>query len=114
VGLHTFALNEHLLQAGSSGEPPLSISKTLAFPKSGAMGAAVAIQVRITEIDWESVRMVSIEGHQLEVVTEHGAYDFQFPNTEKLSEALLILALQSTKRVEFVDDRRFNPVNFCR
>ena len=53
--------------------------------------------------------MVNIEGHQLEIVTENGAFDFKFPDAEKLSEALLILALQSTKRVEFRDDQRFNP-----
>jgi hypothetical protein len=53
--------------------------------------------------------MVSIDGHQLEIVTENGAFGFKFPNTEKLSEALLILALQSTKRVDFLDDQRFNP-----
>jgi hypothetical protein len=53
--------------------------------------------------------MVNIDGRQLEIVTDDGAFDFQFPSTEKLSEALLILALQSTKRVEFLDDRRFNP-----
>ena len=56
--------------------------------------------------------MLNIDGRSLEVVTEHGAFDFQFPSTEKLSEALLILALQATKRVEFLDDRRFNPARF--
>jgi hypothetical protein len=72
----------------------------------------VAIHVKLANISWDSVRMLNINGHQLEVVTEHGAFDFQFPNDEKLSEALLILALQSTKRVEYVDDRRFNPGRF--
>jgi hypothetical protein len=74
----------------------------------------VAIQVKLTNIEWDSVRMVNIDGHQLEIVTEQGAFDFKFPDTEKLSEALLILALQSTKRVEFLDDRRFNPARIAR
>jgi hypothetical protein len=56
--------------------------------------------------------MVNIDDRQLEIVTDCGAFDFKFPNAEKLSEALLILALQSTKRVEFLDDRRFNPARF--
>lgn len=74
----------------------------------------MAIQVKLTNIEWDSVRMVNIDGHQLEIVTEQGAFDFKFPDTEKLSEALLILALQSTKRVEFLDDRRFNPARIAR
>lgn len=53
--------------------------------------------------------MVNIDDRQLEIVTDDGAFDFKFSSAEKLSEALLILALQSTKRVEFLDDRRFNP-----
>jgi hypothetical protein len=69
----------------------------------------MAIHIRLTDIAWESVRMVNIEGRQLEILTDHGAFDFKFPNTEKLSEALLILALQSTKRVEFLDQAHFNP-----
>jgi len=56
--------------------------------------------------------MVNISGHQLEVITEIGTFDFRFSSREKLSEALLILALQSTKRVEYVDDCRFNPKMF--
>jgi hypothetical protein len=69
----------------------------------------VAIEAKLTSIDWDSVRTISIDGSRLEILTEHGAYDFKFQSTEKLSEALIILALQSTKKVEFVDDRRFNP-----
>jgi hypothetical protein len=72
----------------------------------------VAIQVKLSSIDWESVRTISIDGSRLEILTENGAYDFNFQNTEKLSEALLILALQSTKKVEFLDDTRFNPTRF--
>jgi hypothetical protein len=53
--------------------------------------------------------MLRIDGNELEVVTENGAFDFKFLDGEQLSEALLILGLQSTKRVEFVDDARFNP-----
>jgi hypothetical protein len=69
----------------------------------------VAISVKLTDIPWDSVRMVSIEGRKLEILTEDGFYDFNFPTTEKLSEALLILALQGTKKVEYLDDCRFNP-----
>jgi hypothetical protein len=69
----------------------------------------VAINIKVTDIPWDSVRMVSIDGCRLEVVTEHGKFDFSFPATEQLSEALLILALQGTKSVEHRDDLRFNP-----
>ncbi len=69
----------------------------------------MATHLKLTDIVWDSVRMLNINGHELEVVTESGAFDFHFSSTEKLSEALLILALQGTKRVEFIDDRRFNP-----
>ena len=75
----------------------------------GERACGVAISIKITDIPWDSVRMVSIDGHQIEVVTETGAFDFSFPTKEKLSEALLILALQSTKKVEPLDDIRFNP-----
>ena len=74
--------------------------------------SGVATHLKLAQIPWDSVRMINIDGHQLEVVTENGVFDFRFPNSEQLSEALLILALQSTKRVEFLDDRRFNPVRF--
>jgi len=56
--------------------------------------------------------MVSIDGGALEIVTENGSYDFSFPSAEKLSEALLILALQGTGKVEDLDDPRFNPARF--
>ena len=56
--------------------------------------------------------MVNIDGRQLEIVTENGAFDFTFPNTEKLSEALLILALTASKKVEYLDEARFNPARF--
>jgi len=72
----------------------------------------MAFQIQLNNISWDSVRMLNIEGHNLEVITQDGAFDFTFSSTEKLSEALLILALQSTKRVEFLDDRRFNPARF--
>jgi hypothetical protein len=72
----------------------------------------MAIHVKLAQIAWDSVRMINIDGHELEIVTENGAFDFRFPNSEKLSEALLILALQSTKRIEFLDERRFNPARF--
>ena len=53
--------------------------------------------------------MVSIEDCKLGIITENGTFDFSFPDSDKLSEALLILALQGTKKVEYVDDARFNP-----
>jgi len=73
----------------------------------------VAIHIRLADIPWESVRMVNIDCFKLEIVTDDGAFNFTFPSYEKLSEALLILALQSTKRVEFLDDRRFNPARIA-
>ncbi len=89
---------------------------TLTLPKENPLRSApskrccqVAINIKLTDINWDSVRTVSIDGHQLEIVTESGAFDFRFPNAEKLSEALLILGLQSTKRVDYLDDVRFNP-----
>ena len=73
----------------------------------------MAIHIRLADIPWESVRMVNIACCKLEIVTDDGAFNFTFPSYEKLSEALLILALQSTKRVEFLDDRRFNPARIA-
>lgn len=72
----------------------------------------MAIHIKLKEISWDSVRMVNIDGRQLEIVTESGAFDFKFPNNEKLSEALLILALQSTRRVSFTDELCFDPKRF--
>lgn len=74
----------------------------------------MAIQIRLKDISWDSVRMVNIDGnrHQLEIITEFGAFDFKFSDSEALSEALLILALQSTRRVDYTDDLRFNPRRF--
>lgn len=74
----------------------------------------MAISVKLSEIEWDSIRNVSVDGRDLEVVTDDGAFAFKFPDAEKLSEALLILALQGTKKVEFVDDHRFNPARFIR
>jgi hypothetical protein len=53
--------------------------------------------------------MISVDGRALEIVTDRGTVLFRFPDADKLSEALLILALQGTRKVEFVDDARFNP-----
>lgn len=76
--------------------------------------SAVAISIKLSQITWDSVRTVNINGRQLEIVTENGDFAFDFPDVDKLSEALLILALQGTKKVEFVDDPRFNPARFLR
>lgn len=57
--------------------------------------------------------MVNIDGQQLEIITDDGSFDFAFGTKDQLSEALLILALQGTKKVEYVDDARFNPARFC-
>ena len=72
----------------------------------------VALSIKISDIEWDSVRNVNIDGRQLEVVTDEGAFAFNFADVEKMSEALLILALQGTKPVQFIDDPRFNPARF--
>jgi hypothetical protein len=69
----------------------------------------VAIGLKLTDISWDSVQNVNIFERDLQIVTEEGAYRFPYANVDELSEALLILALQGTKQVEFLDDRRFNP-----
>jgi hypothetical protein len=74
----------------------------------------VAISIKLSEICWDSIKKVNIDGRQLEVVTTGGSFAFKFPNEDKLSEALLILALQGTKKVEYLDDHRFNPARFLR
>ena len=99
------------IKARHKGSPDSLSGLPLRFRKEGPF-CFVAIHIRVADIPWESVRMLNIDGHRLQVVTDIGSFDFQFQNSEKLSEALLILALQSTKQVEFLDDRRFNPARF--
>ena len=47
----------------------------------------MALQIKLSNISWDSVRMLNIEGHNLEVITQDGAFDFKFPSTEDLRQA---------------------------
>jgi hypothetical protein len=72
----------------------------------------VALSIKLTDINWESIRDVQIEGRKLEIVTDNGSFAFNFADVDAMSEGLLILALNATKEVRFVDDPRFNPGRF--
>ena len=56
--------------------------------------------------------MVSINELTLRITTDIGVLSFDFETQDDLSEALLILSLQGTKRVEDLDEARFNPARF--
>ena len=68
--------------------------------------------MKISDIAWDSVRMVSINELTLRITTDIGVLSFDFETQDDLSEALLILSLQGTKRVEDLDEARFNPARF--
>ena len=68
--------------------------------------------MKISDIAWESVRMVSINDLTLRITTEIGVLTYEFETQDDLSEALLILSLQGTKRVDYLDEVRFNPARF--
>jgi hypothetical protein len=68
--------------------------------------------MKISDIAWESVRMVSINDLTLRITTEIGVLSYEFDSPDELSEALLILSLQGTKRVDYLDEVRFNPARF--
>ena len=56
--------------------------------------------------------MVSISDRTLRLTLETGVLTYHFDNSDQLSEALLILALTGTRKVEFLDQKRFNPARF--
>lgn len=68
--------------------------------------------MNLCDISWEMVRMVSISDRTLRVTTDLGVMTFEYASADELSEALLILSLQGTKKIEFVDEARFNPARF--
>jgi hypothetical protein len=55
---------------------------------------------------------VSITELTLRITTDIGVLSFEFETADDLSEALLILSLQGTKRVDELDEIRFNPARF--
>jgi hypothetical protein len=100
---------EGFLRAGSYG----IIRKSLAF--FGEVGKDVRRSsngMKISDISWDMVRMVSINDLNLRITTEIGVLSYDFETAEELSEALLILSLTGTKKVEFLDEARFNPARF--
>jgi len=68
--------------------------------------------MKISDISWDMVRMVSINELNLRITTEIGVLSYDFETAEELSEALLVLRLTGTKKVEFLDEARFNPARF--
>ena len=68
--------------------------------------------MKISDISWDSVRMVSISELTLRITTDIGVLSFHYETPDDLSEALLILSLQGTKRVDDLDEVRFNPARF--
>ncbi len=53
--------------------------------------------------------MVSIDQCTLRITTDIGVHTYAFQNADELSNALLLLSLKGTKKVEFLDEARFNP-----
>ncbi|MGZ8898572.1 MAG: hypothetical protein ACXW3Z_00605 [Limisphaerales bacterium] len=68
--------------------------------------------MKISDISWDSVRMVSINDLKLRITTDIGVLSFEFDSADELSEALLILSLTGSKKVEDLDEARFNPARF--
>jgi hypothetical protein len=68
---------------------PLLFSRTRPFFARSLKG------MKISDIAWDSVRMVSINDLTLRITTEIG-----------------VLSLQGTKRVDDLDEARFNPARF--
>jgi hypothetical protein len=56
--------------------------------------------------------MVSIDNCTLRITTDIAVHTYAFETADELSEALLVLSLKGTKKVEFVDESRFNPARF--
>jgi hypothetical protein len=68
--------------------------------------------MKISDISWDMVRMVSINDLNLRITTDIGVLSYDFETQDELSEALLVLSLTGTKKVEFLDEARFNPARF--
>ena len=68
--------------------------------------------MKISDISWDMVRMVSINDLSLRITTDIGVLTYVFETADDLSEALLVLSLTGTKKVEFLDEARFNPARF--
>jgi hypothetical protein len=68
--------------------------------------------MKISDISWDTVRMVSIDNTTLRITTDIAVHTYAFDTADELSEALLILSLRGTKKVEFMDEARFNPARF--
>lgn len=56
--------------------------------------------------------MVSIDQCTLRITTDIAVHTYAFTTAEELSQALLILSLSGTRKVEDKDDARFNPARF--
>jgi hypothetical protein len=98
---------------GVRAVPDFFIGKTLAFPlECGIVPMAIGPGMKISDISWDTVRMVSIDQCTLRITTDIAVHTFAFETADELSEALLILSLKGTKKVEFMDDSRFNPARF--
>ena len=68
--------------------------------------------MKLTDITWDMVRMVSIKDLTLRITTDLGVNSFTFQTPDELSQALLILSLSGTRKVEDIDEARFNPARF--
>jgi hypothetical protein len=68
--------------------------------------------MKLSDISWDMVRMVSINDLNLRITTDIGVLSYDFETAEELSEALLVLSLTGTKKVEFLDEARFNPARY--
>jgi len=70
--------------------------------------------MNISDISWDMVRMVSVNDLTLRITTDIAVVSHTYESAEELSEALLKLSLTGTKKVEFLDEARFNPARFLR
>ena len=68
--------------------------------------------MNISEISWDMVRMVSVNDLTVRITTDIGVISQTFQSADELSEALLKLSLTGTRKVEFLDEARFNPARF--
>jgi hypothetical protein len=68
--------------------------------------------MNFSDISWDTVKMVSISDCTLRITTDLGSWSYKFPTPDHLSQALLVLTLKGTKKVEFIDEARFNPARF--
>jgi hypothetical protein len=68
--------------------------------------------MKLSDITWDMVRMVSITNLTLCITTDSGINSYTFPSADALSKALLVLSLSGTRKVEYVDEARFNPARF--